>query len=69
MRLELSLVLRNFLEQVSDKSASREISEDLPAMETLQISGKFCEVLVENRHPLGLVCIKFLFSEEAPLKV
>ena len=45
--------------QITDK----EIRKDFPIKETCHISGKFCEVLPKNMHPLRLVCIKIMLSE------
>ena len=38
-------------------------------MKILDISRKFCEVQLKKMHPIDLVCMKNLLSEEAPLKV
>ena len=58
-----------FLEHIPCQSTGRETCKNFPAMEILDISRKFCEVQLKNMHPLDLVCIKNLLSEEAPLKV
>ena len=61
MQLEFLLVLRKFMEKEPSQSTGTEI----PAMETpLHVSGKFSEVLFNNRHPFGLVFIEIPFLEK-----
>ena len=48
---------------------SQKTGREIPAMETLHISGKFSEKLFKNRHHFKLVCIEISFFGEAFLRL
>ena len=52
MQSKFSMVLWKFLKQVPGQSTSNETRKDFRIMESLHISGKFCEVQQKNMHPL-----------------
>ena len=67
--VEIFISFVKILSAGSKPKHRRRTRKDFPAMKILDISRIFCEVQLKNMHPIDLVCMKNLLSEEASLKV